>query len=213
MTLTLATEAVKKHKDNPDIGVQYAIALINNGQYAKSLKTLEGMNILPSEGARLGKVVFEQASLFLAMDLIKNKKYGDAVKMIEKSKGWPENLGVGKPYEVDTRIQDYLNVNCLEKMKKPGETAVLRKSIIDYTSQNQYPSFSNILAVETLRAQGEKTAAENMVKKMEDSNNPVQRWVVATAKNDQAAIGKLEKEFATNTNFLIIKKVLEVTGK
>jgi tetratricopeptide (TPR) repeat protein len=213
MTLTLATEAIKKHKDNPDIGVQYAIALINNGQYAKSLKTLEGMNILPSEGARLGKVVFEQASLFLAMDLIKNKKYSDALKMIEKSKGWPENLGVGKPYEVDTRIQDYLNVNCLEKMKKTTETAALRKSIIDYTNENKYPSFSNILAVETLRAQGDKTAAEDMVKKMEASDNPVQKWVVATAKNDQATAGKLEKEFSANTNFLIIKKVLEVTGK
>ena len=134
MTLTLSTEAVKKHKDNPDIGVQYAIALINNGQYSKSLKALEGMNILPSEGARLGKVVFEQASLFLAMDLIKNKKYGDAIKMIEKSKEWPEKLGVGKPYDVDIRIQDYLNVYCLEKMKKSGETAGLKKSIVDYTN-------------------------------------------------------------------------------
>ena len=194
MTLTLATEAVKKHKDNPDIGVQYAIALINNGQYAKSLKTLEGMNILPSEGARLGKVVFEQASLFLAMDLIKNKKYGDAIKMIEKSKGWPENLGVGKPYDVDTRIQDYLNVYCLEKMKKAGETAGLKKSIVDYTNQQKYPSFSNILAVETLKAQGDKAAAEEMVKKMEGSDNPVQKWVVATAKNDQNAIATWKKD-------------------
>jgi predicted O-linked N-acetylglucosamine transferase (SPINDLY family) len=64
MTLSLSTEAVKKQKGNPDIGVQYAIALINNGQYAKSLKTLEGMNILPSEGASQGKIIFEQACLF-----------------------------------------------------------------------------------------------------------------------------------------------------
>jgi tetratricopeptide (TPR) repeat protein len=213
MTLKLSTEAIKKHKDNPDIGVQYAIILINNGQYAKSLETLEDMNILPSEGAKLGKVVFEQASLFLAMDLIKNKKYNDALKMIDKSKGWPENLGVGRPYDVDTRIQDYLNVYCLEKMKKAGETAGLKKSIVDYTSQQKRPSFSNILAIETLKAQGEEAAADNMVKKLEDSDNPVQKWVVATAKNDQATVGSLEKKFASNTNFLVIKKVLEVTGK
>jgi tetratricopeptide (TPR) repeat protein len=213
MTLTLATEAVKKHKDNPDIGVQYAIALINNGQYSKSLKALEGMNILPSEGARLGKVVFEQASLFLATDLIKNKKYGEAIKMTEKSKEWPENLGVGKPYDVDTRVQDYLNVYCLEKMKKSGETAGLQTSIVDYTKSHKYPSFSNILAVETLKDKGDKAAAEDMVKKLEGSDNPVQKWVVATAKNDQSAITNLEKEFASNTSFLVIKKVLEVTGK
>ena len=213
MTLTLATEAVKKHKDNPDIGVQYAIALINNGQYSKSLKALEGMNILPSEGARLGKVVFEQASLFLATDLIKNKKYSDALKMIEKSKEWPEKLGVGKPYDVDIRVQDYLNVYCLEKMKKSGETAGLKKSIVEYTNAHKNPSFSSILAVETLKAQGDKSGAEDMVKKMEGSDNPIQKWVVATAKNDQTAVSNLEKEFVANNNFLVIKKVLEVTGK
>jgi tetratricopeptide (TPR) repeat protein len=213
MTLTLATEAVKKHKDNPDIGVQYAIALINNGQYSKSLKALEGMNILPSEGARLGKVVFEQATLFLATDLIKNKKYSDALKMIEKSKEWPEKLGVGKPYDVDTRVQDYLNIYCLEKMKKSGETAGLKKSIVDYTNSHKQPSYSNILAIETLKAQGDKSGAEDMVKKMEGSDNPVQKWVVAVAKNDQTAASNLEKEFVGNNNFLVIKKVLEVTVK
>jgi hypothetical protein len=98
-------------------------------------------------------------------------------------------------------------------MKKAGETAGLKKSIVDYTSQQKRPSFSNILAIETLKAQGEEAAADNMVKKLEDSDNPVQKWVVATAKNDQATVGSLEKKFASNTNFLVIKKVLEVTGK
>ena len=34
-----------------------------------------------------------------------------------------------------------------------------------------------------------------MIKKMQGSDNPVQKWVVATAKNDQVAIDSLEKEF------------------
>ncbi|MFC2098888.1 DUF5107 domain-containing protein, partial [Bacteroidota bacterium] len=142
MALTVATAAYKKHKSNSVLGIQYAKALINNGEYAKSLKILEGMNILPSEGARQGKVVFEQACLFLSMDMINKKKYGEAIKMIEKSKEWPENLGVGKPYVVDTRIQDYLNIFCLEKLNRTSETAVLQKSVIDYTNQRiMVPSF------------------------------------------------------------------------
>jgi hypothetical protein len=213
MTLSLSSAAYKKHKDNPNIGIQYVIALINNNQYANSLKLLEGMNILPFEGASEGKVVYDQACLFLAMDQIKAKKYPNAIKMIDKSKQWPENLGVGKPYDVDTRIQDYLNAYCLEKMNKGSETASLKKSIVDYTAQNRNPSFSNILAIKTMKAQGDKAGAEDMIKKMEGSDNPVQKWVVATAKNDQAAIGSLEKELAKNTNFLVIKRVLEVTGQ
>jgi hypothetical protein len=212
-TLSLSSAAYKKHKDNPNIGLLYVTALINNNQYANSLKLLESMNILPFEGASDGKVVYDQACLFLAMDQIKDKKYTNAIRMIDKSKEWPENLGVGKPYDVDTRIQDYLNVYCLEKMNKTNETAALKKSIVDYTGQHKHPSFSTILAVNTLKAQGDKTGAEEMIKKIEDSDNPVNKWVVALAKNDQAAITSLEKQFESNTNFLVIKRVLVVTGK
>ena len=216
MTLTLSTEAVKKHKDNPDIGVQYAIALINNGQYAKSLKTLEGMNILPSEGARQGKTIFEQACLFLSLDLIKNKKYAEAMKMVEKSKEWPENLGVGKPYDVETRIQDYLAIFCLDNLKRSGETAALRKSIIDYTNQDPSPSFNNILALKLLKDKGETEAANTLIQKIETagrSGNQINQWVIATYKNDQAKVTDLEKNFTKNNNNLIIKKLMEVTNK
>jgi hypothetical protein len=213
MTLALSTEAYKKHKDNSDIGVQYAIALINNEQYAKSLKTLEGMNILPSEGARQGKVIFEQAGLFLSIDLIKNKKYTEAMKMIEKSKDWPENLGVGKPYDVETRIQDYLDIFCLEKLKRSNETEVLRKSIIDYTNQETSPSFNNILALKLLKEKGNTESANALVQKIEKSGaaeNPVNQWVIATFKNDQTKINNLEKGFTKNNYFLIAKKISEL---
>jgi Tfp pilus assembly protein PilF len=226
MTLTLSAEAVKKHKDNSDIGVQYAIALINNGQYAKSLKALEGMNILPSEGARYGKTVFEQACLFLSLDLMKNKKYEEAMKMIEKSKEWPENLGVGKPYEVETRIQDYLKIFCLNKLGKTNETAALKKSIIDYTNLDfsttfnyvhytlePTPSFNNIFALELLKENGEKEAADKLVQKIEKSkkaDNPINQWVIAMYKNDQKKVADLEKGFAKNNYFLIAKKISEL---
>lgn len=213
MTLSLSAEAFKQHKGNPDIGVQYAIALINNGQYAKSLKTLEGMNILPSEGARQGKSIFEQACLFLSMDLMKNRKYTEAMKMIEKSKEWPENLGVGKPYDVETRIQDYLNIFCLDKLKRTNEAVVLRKSIIDYTNEDPSPSFNNIFALKLLKEKGETEAANTLIQKIEKSGrseNPVNQWVIATYKNDQAKVNDLEKKFAKNNYFLIAKKISEL---
>jgi Tfp pilus assembly protein PilF len=212
MTLSLSEAAYKKQKDNPNIGMLYVKALITNKQYANSLKLLESMNILPFEGASEGKLIYDQACLFLSMDLISDKKYTNAIKMIEKSKEWPEKLGVGKPYDVDTRIQDYLNIYCLGKMKKPGEVE-LKKSIVDYSSQHRHPSYSNILNINTLKASGEVAAADDILRNMKDSDNPVQKWVVATATNDLAAIPGLEKQFTEDTNFLVIKRLLEVTGK
>jgi tetratricopeptide (TPR) repeat protein len=215
MALTLSSEAYKKHKDNFILGTQYAIALLNNGQYASCIKALEAMHILPSEGTRQGKIIFEQACLFLSMDLIRNKKYGEAIKEIEKSKEWPENLGVGKPFQVDTRIQDYLRIFCLEKMNRPEETGILQKSIIDYTNQNyNSPSFSDILAIRILIKNGETEAVNILLKKMADSGNSanaVQQWVIASSKNDKAKLNELENQFMKNNYFLIMKKLDEVT--
>ena len=213
--LTIATNAFKKHKDNSTLGIRYALALINTGQYAKSLKTLEAMNVLPNEGASQGKEIFEEACLFLSTDLLKKKKYEEAIRMIEKSKEWPENLGVGKPYDVDTRIQDYMKIICLEKMNRKKETDELRKSVIDYTKQHlMSPSFNSILAVRLLRDQGKTDEANELIQKISNSSNtdnPVIMWIIASEKNDLAAIKELEKKFSENAPLLILKKVAEVS--
>jgi Tfp pilus assembly protein PilF len=212
--LLIATNAYKKHKENSNVGIRYAQALINNGQYANSLKTLESMNILPNEGARIGKEVYEQSGMFLATDLMKKKKYGEAIKMIEKSKEWPENLGVGKPYEVDTRLQDYLKIKCLEKLNRKNEATDLKKAVIDYTTQHlSSPSFGNLAALNLLKEQGETGAVNDLIQKISNSSraeNPVSRWIIATANNDQTTAGKLESRLAGNRDFLLMKKIEEV---
>jgi tetratricopeptide (TPR) repeat protein len=214
MALSLSEEAYKKHRDNSEVGIQYVIALINNKEYAKSVKLLEGMTILPFEGARAGKMIYDEACLSLAMDYIQSRKYSSAIKMIDKSRLWPENLGVGKPYDVDTRIQDYLAVYCLGKMNKTAGTDELRKSIVSYESgRRRYPSFNVILAIKTLQAEGKSAEADEIISKMEDSSNPVRKWIVAAAENDQAAMASLEKQFGPNQRFEVIKRVLEVTSK
>ena len=214
MALNISSAAYQKHKDNFTIGLQYATTLLNNGQYANCIKTLEATHILPPEGTRQGKIIYEQACLYLAMDLTRNKKYGEAIKEIEKSKEWPENLGVGKPYDVDIRIQDYLKIFCLEKMNRSKEAEALGNSIVEYTNKNPLsPSFSNILAIRILKERGESEAANTLVQKIDNSANSVQKWVVATSLNDQATISDLEKTFSKNTDFMILKKLIEVTGK
>jgi tetratricopeptide (TPR) repeat protein len=217
MALTISSGAYKKYKDNFTLGIQYAIALSDNGQNARSIKALEGMHILPFEGASQGKVIFEQACLFLAMDLIKDKRYREAITKIEKSKEWPENLGVGKPYEADTCIQDYLEIFCLKKLDRANETDLLRKSLLDYTNQHiMQPSFNHILAIRILKENGETEAANTLIQKMVDSEqhaNPIYQWVIATYKNEQTKVNDLEKGFAKNNYFLIIRKLTEITNK
>ena len=49
------------------------------------------------------------------MKKIISSNYIEALGILNKSKIWPENLGVGKPYTPDERIQDYLIFYCMNK--------------------------------------------------------------------------------------------------
>lgn len=211
--LSVASEAFKKHRDNSTIGIEYSIALINKGQYAASLKTLEGMNVLPNEGASQGKRVFEQAALFLSMDRIKSRKYKEALKMIDKSRQWPENLGVGKPYDVDTRIQDYLTAFCNEKVGNIPASKAFADSVINYTMDHKSPSFSNIFALKLLQKRNEQALISNFMEDLNKSKNPADKWVMAIFEKNMTAADQLEKETGNSQNFLIVKKALEVTGE
>lgn len=212
--LAIATTTFKKYRENSTVAIRYAQTLINNGQYAASTKTLESLNILPNEGARQGKEVFEQSCLLLATDLMKKKKFGEAVKMIDKSKTWPENLGVGKPYDVDTRIQDYMKIKCLEKLNRKGEAGDLRKSVVEYTSQRpESLSFGTLAALNLLKEQGETGAVNDLVQKISSSSragSPVAKLMIAAAKNDQAAISELEKRLVNDRDYQVLKRLEEI---
>ena len=209
MALTISSAAYKKYKDNFTLGLQYATSLLNSGQYASSIKALEGMLILPFEGSSQGKVVYEQAYILLAMDLIKSRKYGEAMMKLEKSKEWPENLGVGMPYEPDTRIQDYLDACCLKKLDRKEQASAMEQAVVKYSlTQAMNPSFNNLLTLRILEGDG-TNRADSLIRQIIQSANPVDRWVAACFYKDSATCSKLELEFIRNRYFTIIKEIAD----
>ena len=56
--------------------------------------------------------------------------------MVEKAKQWLENLGVGKPYEVDVRLENFVAALCWENLQKTEKAKKIYREIIEYT-QNQ----------------------------------------------------------------------------
>ena len=63
IALTLSLAAHEKFKGNTILGLQYADALLNNGQYHACIELLDSMRIIPNEGSSIGKAVYEQAYL------------------------------------------------------------------------------------------------------------------------------------------------------
>ena len=133
MALTVSEAAYKKFKGNFTVGLQYAQALLNNGQYGPASKHWMPCTFCRARDQASAKVVYEQAIFCCSLDLIKSKKYGEALKKIDKSREWPERLGVGAPPEPDNRLQDYLAAYCLKKMNRTKEATLLQNAVVDYT--------------------------------------------------------------------------------
>ncbi|MBL4605915.1 MAG: hypothetical protein JKY02_09725, partial [Flavobacteriaceae bacterium] len=55
-----------------------------------------------------GKKIYTLVCVKLAVEAYNKKDYSNAIMYSEKAKQWPRNLGVGKPYEVDERLEDYI---------------------------------------------------------------------------------------------------------
>ena len=80
-----------------------------------------------------------QDALFIARLIctgqLSHKNYKQVVKSVETSKEWPENLGVGKPYDnmIDNRLEDYLEAKAAAGQGDSRKTSALLAAVADYT--------------------------------------------------------------------------------
>jgi tetratricopeptide (TPR) repeat protein len=114
--LQSAQAVYKKQPQKPALAMDYAKALLHSGKLEDCLRVLEQTNVLPYEGAWEGRDLYRQAHLLSAALSIKNKRYKAAVVSAEKAKLWPENLGVGKPFDVDERLENFIMAAAVEKI-------------------------------------------------------------------------------------------------
>jgi hypothetical protein len=150
-----------------------------DGQYTACRKTLAETVILPNEGARYGRVTYRQACLMEGIDHFKKGKYNSALKSIDNARLWPENLGVGKPYKVDERIENYFEAVCQEKKGKNSQADQLYKKVVDFTSVSN-PRYSSVdfMYIMSLKSLDKDELANQFLDTWEkaDPENVVQKW-------------------------------------
>ncbi|MDR0845638.1 MAG: hypothetical protein LBN71_10485, partial [Tannerella sp.] len=134
--LEIAKESMGKFPENDIIKFNYAKSLLENGFYSETLKELENTVVLPHEGAMYGRTIYRKAAVLEGLQFLKEKKFEQALKSMEKARLWPENLGVGRPYDVDERIENFLEAECLSNLKETAKAQTLYQEIINYTREN-----------------------------------------------------------------------------
>jgi len=129
-----AKKSYQKFSDNPFISLDYARSLVNVKKPKDCLDVLSNTRVFPQEGAREGHDIFEMANIAQALNSIEQKRYKEAAKYLEQAKEFPENLGVGKPYDPDYRILDYLLAYCANETGNEQKSVQYYDNIIDFSS-------------------------------------------------------------------------------
>jgi tetratricopeptide (TPR) repeat protein len=133
-SLAIAGSYYGKNPDNFIVGSLYARTLLLNRKYREADKLLTKINIIPTEGATEGHQLYREAKLMQAVQMFRKKNYWSSLRLIGEAKLWPENLGVGKPYDNDIyyRLEEWMTYMCYLKMNRKDEADVLLNTIVKF---------------------------------------------------------------------------------
>lgn len=195
---------------NPVIGIDYAKALINTGNFRECTRVLEKIKILPQEGAHEGHDLYEVAYLSIAVELLAQNKYREALKYVDLSRNWPENLGAGKPYDPDERLQDYISSFCYmqignRKMAENFSDSIIKYSLVKWSGVRDQSNIyiANRVFIEAGKRQTANLAMEKWIHEQDSlsnwkissgSSSPKAKWLIAKFRGQEAEADSLEKQ-------------------
>ncbi len=140
----------------------YARTLIRNKRYKEAEKILAEVHILPFEGARDGRLLYQETKLMLAVEALNAGKLKVASRKIDESSLWPRNLGVGRPYDdvIDSRAEYWLRAMCYVKSGDMESKKIELEKVASSTlSQNSPNTLFQCIALYQL---GEKRKSEEL---------------------------------------------------
>lgn len=159
--LAIAGPFYRAHTDQYIMGMLYAKTLLLNKRYKDADAMLAKLHIIPFEGATEGRSLYREAKLMQAVEAIRRKDHKTAAKYIAAARSWPENLGVGKPYDddIDSRLEDWMEY--ISGGSKSGELLDRILSFsprVDNTVRNFIPSNALVTARVMEKKQGKDQA-------------------------------------------------------
>jgi len=130
--LALAQKANRLFPQQSPIKVDLARTLLNSRRYLDSYHVFAKAIILPYEGQRDVHALYVRSLICQALSDMKADRYNQAIKWLEESKEYPENLGTGRPYNPDYRIQDTLQRISYERMQNAKLAEQARQRVLTY---------------------------------------------------------------------------------
>jgi tetratricopeptide (TPR) repeat protein len=132
-TLATAQESARLFPGDVPVQVDLIKALMASNRYEDAAALLDKIEALPYEGAGEIHALYVQTHIQLGLKAARKGDWAGAVAALDRSKEYPEKLGSGKPYEPDTRLQDYFESIAFEKTGRKDKAKEALKAAADYT--------------------------------------------------------------------------------
>ena len=175
----ISEEYFQRFPENYYLGLQYADLLNKTGQYERSINTLKNLTVLPNEGATSGRMIWHESNLRKAVQSIIRQDFQTARDHIDLALEWPENLGVGKPYNVDERLENLLLVAIDKFTGREEELSADLQKIIDFPL-SEILSVEDFITAWTLKITNRNNEADQIMKRFENQpNNIPLQWCLA----------------------------------
>ena len=159
--INISQLAMNKFSNSYIIRFDHCQSLFNTGNYEDCIKLLENTEILPDEGSGNGREIWHNSNILNAIRYYSLNKPAKALTFADNAYKWPENLGVGRPYNVDERQENFVKAMILDKLGRKKESEALLNKITEYN--NGFPGNGNsvnYLTVLALNRLGRKTEAD-----------------------------------------------------
>jgi len=163
----ISKEYFQKFPENYYLGLQYANLLNRKGQYESSINVLKNLIVLPNEGATSGRLIWHESNLRKAVQSMIRHDFQTAHNHIDLALEWPENLGVGKPYDVDERLENFLMVVIHKYAGREDELLAVQQKILDFPLSKTL-SAEDFITAWTLKMKNRKTEADHIMDKFKN---------------------------------------------
>ena len=192
------TRRLSVDKSDYTAGMKLAKVLAAQGAFQQSIALMRSLDVLPNEGAQEGRNLWRETNLDYACALIGAKQFRKALDAIAQARLWPENMGVGKPYDdlVDERVEDFLERYCLLQMHRNGEAAASRIAARIETPGYKPYRAADLLSALMLREAGQVEKGDRLMAEWLHSapDKKSARWCDAVYRGDWNAAERIAQE-------------------
>ncbi|MGQ7868848.1 DUF5107 domain-containing protein [Sunxiuqinia sp. sy24] len=172
----------ERHPEMSSLGMLYARILLDSKKYEQCAMFLKDFKVLPFEGATEGRIIYHEVYIRQALKAYLNKDYNSAIQYAQDAKKWPKHLGVGKHYDVDERLDNYLLALAYQKQGDIEKAKQYFHQIMKHhTPEYLYESSKLYLQLKILQNFEKHEMLEELLQKNRE-NNAYTEWAIAKLK-------------------------------